>query len=52
MSLVGSIIMTVYTRWENKRRDKIYKAPSEYTEEEKKLERDRGDNATFFRYMV
>lgn len=52
MSCVLSIFMTWYLRRENARRDREFKPPSEYTREEKVLEKDRGDNATFFRYTV
>jgi hypothetical protein len=52
MSLVLQIFMTVYLRRENARRDATYKRPEEYTAAEKELERERGDNATFFRYTV
>lgn len=52
LALVLCVFMTIYLRYENARRDKTYKAPSEYSEEEKELEREKGDNATFFRYTV
>jgi hypothetical protein len=52
MSCILSIFMTLYLRRENKRRDLEYKAPSEYTLEEMALEREKGDNASFFRYTV
>lgn len=52
MSMLLSIFMTLYLRRENARRDREYKPPSEYTVEEKLLEREKGDNATFFRYTV
>jgi len=52
MACVLSILMTIYLRRENARRDREYKPPSEYTEEEKAAEREKGDNATFFRYTV
>jgi len=47
-----SIFMTIYLRRENARRDREYKPPSEYTEEERVAEREKGDNATFFRYTI
>lgn len=50
MSTVLCIFMTIYLRRENARRDRLYKAPSEYTQEERLLETEKGDNATFFRY--
>jgi hypothetical protein len=52
MSLVLCVFMTIYLRRENARRDREYKAPSEYTLEEKLAEREKGDNASFFRYTV
>lgn len=52
MSTILATGMTLYLRRENARRDREYKAPSEYTDEEKNLEREAGDNATFFRYTV
>ncbi|KAH6656621.1 high-affinity nicotinic acid transporter [Truncatella angustata] len=52
MSLILCIFMTIYLRRENARRDGEYKAPSEYTRQEMELEREKGDNATFFRYTV
>lgn len=52
MSCILSIFMTIYLRRENKRRDAVHKAPSSYTKEEMTLEKDSGDNATFFRYTV
>ncbi|KAH8898844.1 MFS general substrate transporter [Thozetella sp. PMI_491] len=52
VAAILSVVMTIYLRRENARRDAEYKAPSEYTEEEKHAEREKGDNATFFRYTV
>lgn len=52
MSTILCIIMTVYLRFENARRDRENKAPADYTEAEKILERESGDNASFFRYTV
>lgn len=54
MSLVLSIFMTLYLRRENSRRDAAAsgKLLEEYTEAEKLAERERGDNASFFRYTV
>lgn len=52
MACVLSIFMTVYLRRENARRDGEYKPPHEYTEAEREAEREKGDNATFFRYTV
>jgi sugar phosphate permease len=50
MALVLSVFMHIYLRRENARRDREYKPPSEYTEEERVAEREKGDLATFFRY--
>ncbi|PNS19670.1 hypothetical protein CAC42_7514 [Sphaceloma murrayae] len=52
MSFLLSLFMTTYLRRENARRDKVHKAPSEYAEAERELEREKGDNATFFRFTV
>ncbi|KAK4097550.1 MFS general substrate transporter [Parathielavia hyrcaniae] len=52
MALVLSVLMMIYLRRENARRDREYKPPSEYTEEERVAEREKGDNATFFRYTM
>ena len=52
MSFILSGFMTWYLRRENARRDAVHKAPEDYTVEEKLLETDNGDTATFFRYTV
>ncbi|KAE9972908.1 hypothetical protein EG328_004716 [Venturia inaequalis] len=52
MSCVLSIGMTIHLRMENKRRDREFKKPELYTVEEMALEREKGDNASFFRYTV
>ncbi|KAJ2967314.1 hypothetical protein NQ176_g9721 [Zarea fungicola] len=52
MSMLLSILMTIYLRRENSRRDGKHKPLSEYTMEEKMRESESGDNATFFRYTV
>ncbi|KAK6075177.1 high-affinity nicotinic acid transporter [Seiridium cupressi] len=52
MSAILCIFMTIYLRHENARRDREYKAPSEYSYEEITREREKGDNATFFRYTI
>ncbi|KAL2825350.1 major facilitator superfamily domain-containing protein [Aspergillus cavernicola] len=52
MSTILCSFMTVYLRRENKRRDREFKPPGEYSEEERLLERERGDLASFFRYTV
>jgi MFS family permease len=46
------ILMTVYLRRENARRDAQFKNPNTYTDEERKKESTAGDNASFFRYTV
>ena len=54
MSMSASVctFMTLYYRRENARRDKKYKPLEEYTTAEKALEREKGDDATFFRFTV
>lgn len=52
MSLVLCVFMTLYLRRENARRDREHKDPSAYTTEERLMERERGDNASYFRYTV
>jgi hypothetical protein len=52
MSLILSCFMTLYLRRENARRDREFKSPSEYSLAERVAEREKGDNATFFRYTV
>lgn len=52
LALVLCVFMTFYLRRENRRRDREYGSPEDYTEEQKELERDKGDNATFFRYTI
>lgn len=52
MSCVLSILMTLYLRRENRRRDAQHKAPEAYTRDEKIVEQEDGDNATFYRYTV
>ena len=49
--------MTIYLRRENARRDRYavdngLPAPENYTEEMREAEREKGDNATFFRYVI
>lgn len=50
MAVVLSAYMTYYYRRENARRDREFKAPELYTEEEREKERTKGDYASFFRY--
>lgn len=52
MSCILQTLMTIYLRRENARRDAEYKRPQDYTDSERSLERERGDNASFFRYTV
>ncbi|KAF3352576.1 hypothetical protein VdG1_08917 [Verticillium dahliae VDG1] len=52
LALVLCVCMTAYLRRENARRDRIYGPPDEYTEEQRELEREKGDNATFFRFTI
>jgi hypothetical protein len=56
MSAVLTIIMSWYLRRENARRNALAvsknKLPEQYTEAERFEERERGDNASFFRYTV
>jgi hypothetical protein len=48
--------MSLYLRRENKRRDawaiENNMIPENYTEDQKRAEREKGDNATFYRYTV
>lgn len=44
--------MTVWLRRENARRDREYKSPDEYTAAEKAAEREKDDDASFFRYTA
>lgn len=56
MSFVLSLIMTIYLRIENQRRDKWARDnrmfPDEYTEEQTRQESEKGDYATFYRYTT
>jgi hypothetical protein len=57
MSFCLSTFMTAYLRRENTRRDKVaaslgMMALKDYSDEQKEEQRDRGDDATFFRYTV
>lgn len=52
MSVCLQIFMTIYLRRENARRDREYKSPEQYTAQDRQAEREKGDNATFFRYTV
>ena len=52
MSACICTFMTIYYRRENARRDAKYKRPEEYTAEEKAEEREKGDDATFFRFTI
>jgi len=52
MSVCCQIFMTIYLRRENARRDRVGKPLESYTSAEKHMEREKGDNASFFRYTV
>ena len=52
MSGTISLTMSIYYRRENARRDREHKAPGQYTAEEKALEREKGDSASFFRFTI
>jgi hypothetical protein len=52
MACILSICMTTYFRVENARRDCQHKRPEEYTHAKRKLEREKGEYASFFRYTV
>jgi hypothetical protein len=52
MSTCLQIFMTIYLRRENARRDADHKPLDQYSEQDKAAEREKGDNATFFRYTV
>jgi len=56
MSLILTIFMSWYLRRENARREKWAVdnnlQPDEYTDAQRYEERDKGDNATFYRYTV
>jgi hypothetical protein len=53
MSFLLTTFMTIYLRRENARRDRENPThPSDYTEEMKFAEREKGDNATFYRYTI
>jgi len=44
--------MHFYLKHENARRDRLYKHPDQYTREELEAQRERGDDADFFRFMI
>ena len=52
MSATISATLSVYYRYENKRRDAEFKDPKLYSVEEKMAERTKGDAASFFRFTV
>lgn len=56
MSFILTIFMTWYLRKENARRDawavENNMLPEDYTEAQRTEEREKGDNATFYRYTV
>jgi hypothetical protein len=46
------VVMTLYLRRENARRDREYAPPDQYSDDQRHQERDAGDNATFYRYTI
>jgi hypothetical protein len=52
MSFVLTAFMTVYLRRENAKRDAMGMKPEDYSDEQKEADRDKGDDASFFRYTV
>ncbi|KAH7338958.1 major facilitator superfamily domain-containing protein [Rhizoctonia solani] len=46
-----ALFVHIYCRRENERRDRAYKAPELYTEDELKSESRKGDSATFYRFV-
>lgn len=56
MSAVLTCLMSIYLRKENAKRDRWAveneMLPERYTEDQKLAEREKGDNATFYRYTV
>jgi len=52
MSMVLCIFMRSYLIRENARRDREYKKPDEYTVAEMVRDREMGDDAPYFRYVV
>lgn len=57
MSCTLAILMTLYLRWENAKRDregaaKGLPAPENYTDEMRAAEREKGDYASFYRYVI
>lgn len=56
MSFCLTMFMSFYLRRENARRDQWAidnnLQPEDYTEDQKHAERNKGDNATFYRYTV
>ncbi|VUC20936.1 unnamed protein product [Clonostachys rosea] len=52
LALLLCTLMTIYLRRENARRDREYSSPENYTAEQRYIEREYGDNATYFRYTI
>lgn len=54
MAFILTLIMTTWYRMENARRDKVAAAlgPRDLTPEERLAERDLGDDASYFRYII
>ncbi|KAG9127620.1 hypothetical protein FRC07_011503 [Ceratobasidium sp. 392] len=51
LAAIAALSMHIYCRRENARRDRTFKAPHEYTEDEIRAESTKGDQASFFRYI-
>ena len=52
VSVCLSMAMHMYLKRENARRDREYKRADQYSRQELELQRERGDNAEFFRFMT
>ncbi|KAG8711728.1 hypothetical protein FRC09_020444 [Ceratobasidium sp. 395] len=51
LAAIAALGMHIYCRRENARRNRTFKAPHEYTEDEIRAESTKGDQASFFRYI-
>ncbi|KAG8751001.1 hypothetical protein FRC12_012647 [Ceratobasidium sp. 428] len=51
MGATVSLVVHLYCKRENARRDRTFKAPEAYTPEEISAESTKGDHATFFRFV-
>jgi MFS family permease len=52
LSVCMCVAMHLYLKRENARRDREYKQPDQYKREELEAQRERGDDAEFFRFMI